>query len=387
LVSKKESRKSSKKANRKLNKKANKKVNNSVDNNSAKAEKKAIRDGFSEGLMDAAKNDERIYAVAADVASSVGMKEFSEKYPDRFVEVGVAEQNLVTVASGLAMAGKIPFAASFAMFSPGRNWEQIRTTICYNDQPVKVVGSHAGIGVGEDGATHQALEDIALMRIIPNIEVIVPCDAIQAKKAVIAIAKTKSPTYIRIFRQKSEIITDEKTEFTIGKMQVFREGNDVCIISCGPIICNVLEAAEKLSASEISCAVINCHTIKPLDEDTLIKYAKKSKLIVVVEDHQINGGLGGAIAETLAKLYPRKMLFIGMNESFGESGSEQELYKKYKLDATGIFNTIKEELKISAIEERILRTRTTKSKLNLDKKNNINNMNRKNVRKVIKRKK
>jgi transketolase len=344
-----------------------------------KAEKKAIRDGFSEGLLEAAKNDERIYAVAADVASSVGMKEFSEKYPERFVEVGVAEQNLVTVASGLAMAGKIPFAASFAMFSPGRNWEQIRTTICYNDQPVKVVGSHAGIGVGEDGATHQALEDIALMRVIPNMEVIVPCDAIQAKKAAIAIAKTKSPTYIRIFRQKSEIITTEKTEFVIGKMQVFREGKDVCIISCGPIMCDVLGAADKLDAANISCSVINCHTIKPLDEDTLIRYAKKSKLIVVVEDHQTTGGLGGAIAEKLSAKYPKKMLFIGIKEAFGESGSQEELYKKYKLDAIGIFNTIREELKVSAIEEKILSNKAVKAKI---KSSSATKVKLKNIKKM-----
>jgi transketolase len=325
------------------------------------SERVAIRDGFSDGLLQAAKDDDRIFAVAADVASSVGMKEFSEKYDERFIEVGVAEQNLVTVASGLAMGGKIPFASSFAMFNPGRNWEQIRTTICYNDQPVKIIGSHAGIGVGEDGATHQALEDIAIMRVLPNIQVIVPCDAIQAKKAVIEIAKTKFPTYMRIFRQKSPIITSEKTDFTIGKMQVLKDGNDICMISCGPIIANVLEAAEKLEAVKISCSVINCHTIKPLDEDTLIKFAKKSKLIVTIEDHQIVGGLGGAIAELLAAKYPKKMLFIGMRESFGESGSELELYKKYGLDAQGIVNSIKEELKISAIEEKILKAKSAKT--------------------------
>jgi len=341
--------------------------NKSSNNQDKKIEKRAIRDGFSDGLLEAAKYDDRVYAVTADVAGSVGMKEFSEKYPERFVEVGVAEQNLAAVSSGLAMAGKIPFAASFAMFNPGRNWEQIRTTICYNDQPVKIVGSHAGIGVGADGATHEALEDIAIMRVIPNIDVIVPCDAIQAKKAVIAIAKTKTPTYIRIFRQKSEIITTEKTEFTIGKMQVLKEGGDICIISSGPIICNVLEAAKKLELSNISCAVLNCHTIKPLDEDTLIRYAKKSKLIVTVEDHQIAGGLGGAVAEKLASKYPKKMLFIGINEAFGESGSEQDLYKKYGLDTAGIINKIKEELKVSAIEEKIQMTKSSKKKVNRGK--------------------
>lgn len=346
-----------------LKKEENKSARKMQEEKSTKqTELKAIRDGFSDGLLEAAKNDERIYAVAADVASSVGMKEFSEKYPDRFVEVGVAEQNLATVASGLAMGGKIPFAASFAMFSPGRNWEQIRTTICYNEQPVKIIGSHAGIGVGEDGATHQALEDVAIMRVIPNIDVIVPCDAVQAKKAVLAIAKTKTPAYMRIFRQKSRILTDEKTDFTIGKMQVLREGNDVCIISCGPIICNALDAAEKLAESKISCSVINCHTVKPLDEDTLVKYARKSKFIVTVEDHQITGGLGGAIAEKLALKCPKKMLFIGLKESFGESGSEEELYRKYGLDSVGIISAIKEELKVSAIEEKIMKAKSSAQK-------------------------
>jgi len=201
-----------------------------------------------------------------------------------------------------------------------------------------------------------------LMRIIPNIDVIIPCDAIQAKKAVLAIAKTKTPTYMRIFRQKSGILTDEKTEFTIGKMQVFREGNDICIISAGPMLCNALDAADKLNDAKISCSVLNCHTVKPLDEDTLIRYAKKSKLIVVVEDHQIAGGLGSAVAEKLAAKYPKKMLFIGLKASFGESGSEEELYKKYGLDAQGIVNAIKEELKVNAIEEKILDAKTAKTK-------------------------
>lgn len=353
----------------------------SAENNIKKKKEillKATREGFSEGLIEAAKNDERVYAVCADLSSSVGMKEFTEQFPSRFVEVGVAEQNLVTVASGLAAGGKIPFAASFAMFSPGRNWEQIRTTICYNNQPVKIVGSHAGLGVGEDGATHQALEDIALMRVIPNMQVIVPCDATQTKKATIEIAKTKNPTYLRIFRQKTPIITKESDDFAIGKIQVIDEGNEkrnnVTIISSGPILCNVIEAKKLLSKSKISCAVLNCHTIKPLDEQTILKFAEKSDAIAVVEDHQITGGLGGAIAELLSSKLPKKIIFIGMNDSFGESGSDKELYAKYKLDSAGISKKIKNELQ---------KKNKNLKKINLKKNNSKNVVFKKIISKKI----
>ncbi|MGV8168511.1 MAG: transketolase family protein [Candidatus Nanoarchaeia archaeon] len=313
-------------------------------------ELKATREGFGEGLLEAAGKDKRIYAVTADLAGNVGMKEFSEKFPERFVEVGVAEQNLVTAAAGIARAGKIPFAASFAVFNPGRNWEQIRTTICYNNQPVIVVGSHAGLGVGEDGATHQALEDVALMRVLPNMQVIIPCDAAQAKKAVLEIVKNPKPTYIRIFRQKTPLLTNAETEFKIGKAQIFMEGkekNNVLIISCGPIINKAIEAAEKLKKAGISCTVINSHTVKPLDEQTILKHTEKSKLIVIVEDHQIAGGLGGAVSELLSAKLPRKILFIGVKDSFGESGKDEELYKKHKLDSESIAKTIMQNLNTS----------------------------------------
>ncbi len=314
---------------------------------------KATREGFGEGLLEVARKNKFVYAVTADVAGSVGMSEFSKELPMQFVEVGVAEQNMVTVASGLAAAGKIPFAAAFAAFSPGRNWEQIRTTIAYNNLPVIVVGSHVGLGVGEDGATHQMLEDIALMRVVPNMQVIVPCDAIQAKKSVAALVSSKKPAYLRVFRQKSRVMTTEQTEFKIGKIQVFKEyeksasagtsvgANSVCIISCGPQLFEALIAAEQLKKSKLNVAVLNCHTIKPLDSETILKYAKNAKLVVVVEDHQIAGGLGGAISEFLSANLPKKMLFIGMNDSFGESGYDKSLYKKYKFDANGIANQIK----------------------------------------------
>lgn len=306
---------------------------------------RATREGFAEGLIEAGQADERVYAVCADLAVSVGMQKFSEQFPQRFVEVGVAEQNLVTVASGLCLAGKIPFASSFAMFSPGRNWEQIRTTICYNNQPVIIVGSHAGLGVGEDGATHQALEDIALMRILPNMQVIVPCDANQAKLATIAAAKSPSPAYIRTFRQKSPVITSESDVFAIGKIQALKGEKlktvDVCIIGAGPILSNALDASEMLSKAGITSAVLNCHTIKPLDDDAIISFASKAKLVAVVEDHQIAGGLGSAIAEFLSGAMPKKIVFIGINDSFGESASAEELYRKYHLDSAGISAQIK----------------------------------------------
>ncbi|MGV8163032.1 MAG: transketolase family protein [Candidatus Nanoarchaeia archaeon] len=331
-----------------------------------KEELKATREGFSEGLLQAAKTNSKVYAVTADLALSVGMSKFSEEYPLQFVDVGVAEQNLVTVASGLAMGGKIPFAASFAVFSPGRNWEQIRTTIAYNNRGVIIVGSHVGLGVGEDGATHQALEDVALMRVMPNMQVIVPCDSIQAKKATIELAKNPKPSYLRIFRQKTPIISTEDTEFKIGKVQVLREGKDVCILSNGPIICTAIIAAEELKKYKISCSILNVHTVKPLDEETILKYATSSKMVVVIEDHQVAGGLGGAIAELLSSKYPKKILFIGVNDSFGESGLDQELYKKYKLDSLSIVKRIKEEFlskKLPKKNEKVNKRKSTKNRV------------------------
>jgi len=364
-----------------LAKKEEKKIEKKVQQKVEKVELKATREGFSEGLLIAARADKRIYAVTADLAGSIGMSKFSEEFPSRFVDVGVAEQNLVTVSSGLAMGGKIPFAAAFAAFSPGRNWEQIRTTICYNDVPVKIVGSHVGLGVGEDGATHQALEDVALMRVLPNMQVIVPCDAIQAKLATIAIAKTNFPTYLRIFRQKTPIITNEKTEFVIGKAQVFREGKDICIIACGPIMCNVLDAAKKLSNFKINSTVINLHTIKPLDVETILKYTKNVKLVITVEDHQIAGGLGGTIAELLSSKFPKKILMLGVNDRFGESGSVEELYKKYKLDSQGITKDILNALSMNKSSHRIEEKKILINK-KIKKKEQKNSLKKK----IIKRK-
>jgi len=312
-------------------------------------ELKATREGFGEGLLLAAKQNAAIWALTADLASSTGLLEFSKEYPERFVEVGVAEQNLVTVASGLAHTGKIPFATSFAVFSPGRNWEQIRTTICYNNQPVKIVGSHAGLGVGEDGATHQALEDVALMRVLPNMDVIVPCDFIQAKKATLAISKTKNPTYLRLTRQKSQIITKETDKFDIGKAQILRKGqkDKITILSCGPILAEALIAADELKKEKISCTVINIHTIKPLDEKTILTFTKKTGKILTLEDHQVIGGLGSAISELLSeKLNAKfKLKIMGVENKFGESGTLEELYEKHKLNSKYIKQEVKKILK------------------------------------------
>ena len=299
----------------------------------------STRRGFGEGLLRLDSDD--VWVITADLGGSTCVNGFKDKFSERFVQTGVSEQNLVTVASGVASLGKVVFASSFAVFSPGSNWEQIRTTICYNNQPVIVVGSHTGLGVGEDGATHQALEDIALMRVLPNMCVVVPCDAIQAEKATIALANEKSPSYLRLTRQKSPLITTASTPFKIGSAQVFREGSDLVIFSCGPIIFEALKAARELEKSKIKVAVINVHTIKPLDEKTIIKCAKKCGAFITLEDHQVAGGLGSAVSECLSKKFPILGDFIGMNDEFGESGPAGELFWKYGLTSARIVNRAK----------------------------------------------
>ena len=276
------------------------------------------------------------------------MEAFKDKFPERFIEVGVAEQSLVTVASGLANYGKIPFISSYAVFSPGRNWEQIRTTVALNNVPVKIAGHHAGISVGPDGATHQALEDIALMRVLPNMIVVVPCDVIEAEKATIASANNAKPTYLRFGRDKSAVFTTPETSFEIGKAIVLRDpasagqvANDVAIVGCGMLLYNALVAAEELSREGIECMVINSHTVKPLDGKTIIEAAQKTGAVVSVEEHQVNGGLGSAIAELLAKNYPVPQEFIGLQDRFGESGTTEELIKACGLGVTHIKDAVK----------------------------------------------
>jgi len=312
-------------------------------------EKKATRTGFGEGLVAAGEKDERVVALCCDLTESVRMHFFKEKFPERFVEVGVAEQNLASVASGMAAMGKIPFAASYAMFNPGRNWEQIRTTVCYNDVPVKIVGGHAGISVAQDGGTHQAIEDIAIMRVLPKMEVIYPADAIQAHKAALAIAVTDSPTYIRLEKQNTRIITTEDTPFELGKAQLLWEPETVFarvgIIVAGSLTATVLDVAKHFEGKGIGVKVLNMHTIKPLDVDAIVKLAEETDRIITVEEHQIAGGLGSAVAETLSEKRPTKMKRVGVDDKFGESGTAGELLSKHGLDFDGIKQAVDEILR------------------------------------------
>jgi len=305
-----------------------------------------LRNGFGEGLLEAADEDERVVGLCADLTDSTRMKSFADKYPNRFIQTGVAEQNLASVASGMAAMGKVPFITSYAMFSPGRNWEQIRTTICYNDRPVKIIGSHAGVSVGPDGGTHQAIEDIAITRVIPRMVVIAPCDTHQAKKATIAAAKTDTPVYIRLAREKTPVMTTKDTPFEIGKAEVFWRGErpQVTIISCGALTYNALIAAKELSGEGISVTVINIHTIKPLDEETILELVKQTGAIVSVEEHQKKGGLGSAVAELLIQKHPVPMEMVGVDDRFGQSGKPEELIEEYGLGISHIKDAVKKAL-------------------------------------------
>ena len=290
-----------------------------------------IRKGFGRGLLEAGKRSEHVVAACADLTDSTQMSLFAEEFPDRFIEIGVAEQNLATVGSGLAAMGKIPFVSSYAAFSPGRNWEQIRTTICLNDRPVKIVGSHAGLYTGPDGATHQMLEDIALMRVLPNMVVIVPGDSIEAEKATLALASDSRPGYLRLARDASPVITTKDTPFEIGKAYTFCEGKDLTIISTGTMTYHAMAAAEKLYKDGIDVEVIHCPTIKPLDGPTIIKSVNKTNRVLTIEEHQVAGGLGSAVAELLSEEHPVKIRRLGVNDRFGESGKPDELLDKHKL--------------------------------------------------------
>ncbi len=311
-------------------------------------EKAAIRKGFGEGLLLSAEADPRIVGLCADLTDSTHMTAFKKKFPERFIEIGVAEQNLASVASGMAAMGKIPFITSYAMFSPGRNWEQIRTTIAYNDRPVKIAGSHAGISVGPDGGTHQAIEDIAITRVIPRMVVISPCDALEAKKATIAITKTESPSYVRLAREATPVITTESTPFEIGKAQIFWQPvsgkADVGIIATGALVHRALLAARDLEKEKIAVTVMNLSTIKPLDVAAITRLAKEAGAIVTVEEHQIAGGMGGAVAECLASNMPVPIEFIGVKDEFGQSGTPDELIEHYHMDTKDIYKAVKSVL-------------------------------------------
>jgi transketolase len=303
-----------------------------------------IRQGFGDGLLQAGTEDETIVGLCADLTESTKMNLFADRFPKRFVQVGVAEQNLATVAAGMAAMGKLPFIASYTMFSPGRNWEQIRTTITYNNVPVIIVGAHAGVSVGPDGGTHQALEDIALMRVLPRMNVIVPCDAIEAKKATLALAKLRQPAFIRLAREKSPIITTADTPFEIGKAQIFFQPDGLAhvgVIAMGALVHNAMKAAQKLEKEGIRVKVMNLSSIKPLDTEAIIVLARETKTLVTVEEHQVAGGMGSAVAECLAKNLPTPIEFVGVQDEYGQSGTPSELIEHYGMGVKDIILAIK----------------------------------------------
>ena len=304
------------------------------------------RKGYGEGLLEAGQKDARIVALCADLTDSTQTSRFADEYPKRFVQMGIAEQSMASVASGMAAMGKIPFMASYAMFSPGRNWEQIRTTIAYNDSNVKIIGAHSGVSVGPDGATHQAIEDIALTRVMPRMVVLSPCDTLEAKKAIIAAAQYVGPVYIRIAREKTPVITTSGSPFAIGKAEIFFNRNTqhqkkVGIIACGPVLHNALVAAKELDGMGIGASVMNLATIKPMDTEAVLAFAKEHDALVTVEEHQVAGGLGSAVAEYLSEVRPTQIARVGVQDKFGQSGTQEELIAYYGIDAKAVIAAAK----------------------------------------------
>lgn len=307
-------------------------------------ERAPSRDGYGSGLAKLGERNRKVMALCCDLTDSTRVNWFKDKFPERFVEVGVAEQNMAGIASGLATLGKIPFISSYAVFSPGRNWDQIRVSICYSNLNVKIEGAHAGISVGPDGATHQALEDVAIMRVLPNMTVIVPADSVQGEKATIAAGLKQGPVYLRFGREKVPIVTTKKTPFEIGKANVYRQGKDVAIIACGIMVYEALLAAEKLAQEGIEAMVIDCHTIKPIDTVTIAAAARKCGRVVTCEEHQITGGLGSAVAEVLGKHAPVPQEFVGVQDRFGESGKPEELLKRFGCSKHHVYKAVKKVL-------------------------------------------
>lgn len=294
-------------------------------------EMEPIRAGFGRGLKAAGEANEKIVALCADLTESVQVEPFAKAFPDRFVEVGIAEQNLVTIASGFALIGKIPFAAAYSAFSPGRNWEQIKTTIALNNRPVKVVGGHAGVSVGPDGATHQMLEDIALMRVLPNMVVVVPGDAVEAEKATRAVAENGKPTYLRLNRPKVPVFSTPDSPFEIGRAYILRDGQDITLIGTGSLTYQLLVAAKILSSLGIEAEVVHVPTIKPLDENTILDSVHRTGRALSAEEAQISGGLGGLVAELLGEKLPTPLYRIGINDRYGESGEPDQLFEFFEL--------------------------------------------------------
>ncbi len=307
------------------------------------------RNGYGTGLKAAGERDQRVVALCCDLTESTRTLDFAEAFPERFVQVGIAEQNLVSVASGMAAMGKIPFTASYAMFSPGRSWEQIRTTVAYNEANVKIIGAHAGVSVGPDGATHQAIEDIAIMRVIPTMVVIAPADAVEAHKATLAAAAYEGPVYIRIGREKTPVVTTEASPFSIGKAELFytrdvEHTRTVGIVVTGTLVHNALKAAVELNRQGVGASVLHMATIKPFDQSAMSAFADEHELLVTVEEHQIIGGLGSAVAEFLAETNPKRLVRIGVSDRFGQSGTPDELIAHYGMDSESIINRIKQSL-------------------------------------------
>ena len=307
----------------------------------------ANRVGYGQGLLAAGEKNNQVVALSADLTGSTKTNAFAEAFPERFVQVGVAEQNMASVASGMAAMGKIPFIASYAMFSPGRSWEQVRTTIAYNEANVKIIGAHAGVSVGPDGATHQAIEDIALMRVIPGMVVLSPCDTHEAKRMTEWMAEYEGPVYMRLAREKTPVVTTETTPFEFGKLHTVlaSEGeNRVTMLVTGTLLYNALAAAKELNAAGVATSVIHVGTIKPLDSEALVEAAKSTELIVTVEEHQIAGGLGSAVAECLSGQYPIHQLRIGIDDQFGQSGPPDALIKYYGMDTDSMVKKIQHVL-------------------------------------------
>lgn len=307
-------------------------------------EQEPTRKGYGEGLLELGQRNAATCVLTADLAGSTSVADFGKKYPERFIEVGIAEQNMMGVAAGLSLVGKVPFVSSYAVFSPGRSWDQLRVSVCYSKANVKVAGAHTGISVGPDGATHQALEDVAITRTLPNITVVVPCDYLETKKATIALGEMVGPAYFRFAREKTPVMTTTETPFRIGKAEIFKEGKHVALIGSGPVLYNGLLAALELEKEGISVLVINNHTIKPMDTQTIIWAAKLCGAVVTLEEHQVMGGAGSAVAEVLVQNYPVPIEMVGVVDHFGESGQPDELIEKFGMGKENIKKAIKNVL-------------------------------------------
>lgn len=301
-----------------------------------------MRDGYGKALLKLIGNGKPVVALDADVAKSTRTVWVRDQSPEHFLDMGIAEQDMVGTASGLALGGIIPFASTYGVFLAGRAWDQIRTTVCYNNLNVKLAGAHAGISVGPDGATHQALEDVALMRVLPNMTVVVPCDAVETEKATLALAEREGPCYIRFGREAVPVITDEDSPFEIGKANVLRDGKDAVLFANGAMVYEGLEAAKQLAGEGIDLMVVNLHTVKPLDQEAVVAAAQKTGRVITAEEHQAAGGMGSAVAECLAQHYPVPMRILGMQDGFGESGAPDELMKRYGFSSDAIYQAVKD---------------------------------------------